>query len=72
MHDGRRVIAGGRNNALHLAAVRLGQLAAHSELAEHTVRSALTDAALDVGLSPAEARRTIRSGWRARLQRPRS
>ncbi|GAA1577203.1 hypothetical protein GCM10009827_118800 [Dactylosporangium maewongense] len=71
VHGGRRVVAGGRNNALHLAAFRLGQLAARSDLDEHTVWSQLTDAALDVGLSPAEARRTIRSGWQAGLRRPR-
>ncbi|MGI5238689.1 bifunctional DNA primase/polymerase [Dactylosporangium sp. CA-139066] len=71
VHGGRRVAAGGRNNALHLAAFRLGQLAARSDLDEHTVWTLLTDAALHVGLSPAEARRTIRSGWRAGLRRPR-
>lgn len=71
VHGGRRVVAGGRNNALHLAAFRLGQLAARSDLDEHAVCSQLTDAALDVGLGAAEARRTIRSGWRAGLRRPR-
>lgn len=72
IRDGRRVVAGGRNNALHLAAFRLGQLAARGGLDAAAVWQQLTGAALAVGLRPAETRRTISSGWRAGLRHPRS
>lgn len=68
---GRRHSSGGRNNALNTAAFRLGQLAARGGLDEGAVWPQLTDAALTVGLHPSEARRTIESGWRAGLRRPR-
>ncbi|WP_433616823.1 bifunctional DNA primase/polymerase [Dactylosporangium sp. CA-139114] len=71
IRHGQRIIAGGRNNALHLAAFRLGQLADRGGLDEATIWARLTDAALDVGLTPAETRRTIASGWRAGRRRPR-
>ncbi|WP_051797583.1 bifunctional DNA primase/polymerase [Catenuloplanes japonicus] len=69
---GRRVTGGGRNNALHLAAFRLGQLAARSGLDQSVVRPQLLGAARNVGLSAAEAERTIASGWHAGLRRPRA
>jgi hypothetical protein len=68
---GRRVRAGGRNSALNVAAFRLGQLAGTGGLDAATVWPALTHAALAVGLTPAETRATIASGWRAGLQHPR-
>ncbi|MBG0568796.1 bifunctional DNA primase/polymerase [Actinoplanes aureus] len=71
IRNGRRLTGGGRNNALNLAAFRLGQLAANGAIDEATVWHQLTDAALRVGLDAAEAHRTIRSGWKAGLQRPR-
>lgn len=69
--NGQRLSGGGRNNAVHLAAFRLGQLAARGDIDQATVWARLTRAATDVGLSPAESRRTITSGWRAGLRRPR-
>lgn len=69
--NGRRVASGGRNTALHLAAFRLGQLAAHGAINRQTVWTRLSDVAQDVGLGRTEAHRTIASGWRAGLRRPR-
>ncbi|GAA1742210.1 bifunctional DNA primase/polymerase [Luedemannella helvata] len=68
---GGRRTPGGRNSALNAAAFRLGQLAAVGELDPATVWTRLTEAALATGLSPQETRRTIESGWRAGLRRPR-
>src|SRR5690606_37593779 len=53
---------GGRNQALFVSATALGQLVAGGLLDEATVRDALTAAALDAGLTPGEAYRTIGSG----------
>ncbi|MET7397350.1 bifunctional DNA primase/polymerase [Dactylosporangium sp. NPDC005572] len=72
IRGGQRLSAGGRNTALHLAAFRLGQLAARGGIDQHTVWSRLTDAARTVGLGQTETQRTIASGWRAGLRRPRS
>jgi hypothetical protein len=71
IRQGRRVRAGGRNHALHLAAFRLGQLSDRGGLAERTVTEHLARAADLVGLPDAEASATIRSGWRAGLRHPR-
>ena len=71
IRNGQRLRGGGRNNAVHLAAFRLGQLAARGHIDEAAVRQRLTNAATDVGLSVTESRRTITSGWRAGLRRPR-
>lgn len=60
------------NNALYVAAVALGQLVAGGELDAHEVTEKLTEAALSVGQSEREARRTIASGLRAGANRPRS
>ncbi|WP_184833183.1 bifunctional DNA primase/polymerase [Allocatelliglobosispora scoriae] len=68
---GERVSGGGRNNAVNIAAFKLGQLAAAGALDEAAVRARLTDAALAAGLNLEEARRTIASGWRAGLRHPR-
>lgn len=71
IHSGQRLVAGGRNTALNLAAFRLGQLAAGGGIDQHTVWHQLTNAALDAGLDRAEAVRTITSGWHAGLRHPR-
>ena len=63
---------GGRNRALYLSAVALGQLVAGGALAENDVTRLLTQAALSTGLQPAETARTIASGLRAGAARPRS
>lgn len=62
---------GGRNNALYIAAVALGQLVAGGELTEPDVTGWLTEAARQVGQGEGEARRTIASGLRAGARRPR-
>ncbi|MEU2873792.1 bifunctional DNA primase/polymerase [Streptomyces olivoreticuli] len=62
----------GHNNALYLASVALGQLVAGGELHEADVSDWLTAAALQVGQSDGEARRTIASGLKAGGQRPRT
>jgi hypothetical protein len=71
IRHGQRIAAGGRNTALNLAAFRLGQLAAAGGLDAATVWPQLADAATAVGLPAEEVRRTIASGWRAGLRRPR-
>lgn len=63
---------GGRNNALYLAAVALGQLVAGGELSEGDVTSWLTAAAAQTGQSFGEVRRTIASGLRGGARRPRT
>ncbi|WP_436528295.1 bifunctional DNA primase/polymerase [Actinoplanes sp. HUAS TT8] len=68
---GTRIAGGERNNTLHLAAFRMGQLAATGRVDEAATRRELTAAALQTGLSLVEARRTIDSGWRAGRARPR-
>lgn len=60
------------NNALYLAAVALGQLAAGGALDPDEVTNWLAAAAQQVGQPPGEARRTIASGLRAGAKRPRS
>lgn len=72
LYRGReRLRAGGRNNSLNVAAFRLGQLAAAGGLDASVVWPRLLDVALSVDLRPAEAQRTIRSGWYAGLRHPR-
>ncbi|MBO3736661.1 bifunctional DNA primase/polymerase [Actinoplanes flavus] len=68
---GTRIAGGERNNTLHLAAFRMGQLAARGNVDEAAARQELTEAAMQVGLSRVEAQRTIDSGWRAGRERPR-
>lgn len=63
---------GGRNHVLNRAAFSLGQLVATGHLSEAEVTDALVDAALGAGLDEAEATRTIASGLRAGLKRPRT
>jgi hypothetical protein len=64
--------ARGHNDALYLAAVALGQLAAGGALDERDVTAWLTNAAQQVGQKPGETARTIASGLRAGARRPRS
>uniref|UniRef100_A0AAU2V6S8 Bifunctional DNA primase/polymerase n=1 Tax=Streptomyces sp. NBC_00003 TaxID=2903608 RepID=A0AAU2V6S8_9ACTN len=66
-----RARPGTRNDTLHRAAFSLGTLAGSGQLASHAVELALMEAATDIGLSPAEASRTITSGLTAGMQRPR-
>ncbi|MFF5085429.1 bifunctional DNA primase/polymerase [Actinoplanes sp. NPDC000266] len=70
-HAGERVAGGGRNDALNRAAFRLGQLAARGGVDEAAVRRQLAEASHAAGLGRTETRRTIDSGWRAGLARPR-
>jgi hypothetical protein len=63
---------GTRNRALYLSALALGQLVAGGALSEQDVTGVLTRAAVDSGLWQREARRTIASGLRAGVARPRS
>jgi hypothetical protein len=62
---------GTRNDTLNRAAFNLGQLAAAHLLDERAVRTALTAAALDAGLSPRETLLTIASGLAAGRRHPR-
>ncbi|WP_203789542.1 bifunctional DNA primase/polymerase [Paractinoplanes rishiriensis] len=71
VRDGRRITGGGRNDALNTAAFRLAQLSAGGGVDEAAVRHALSEAAQTAGLSRAEIRRTLDSGWRAGLRHPR-
>ncbi|MGW1491744.1 bifunctional DNA primase/polymerase [Streptomyces sp. NPDC002402] len=71
----KRVTSSGddqHNNALYIASVALGQLVAGGELTEAEVTGWLLTAALQVGQGEREARRTIESGLRAGLRRPRT
>ncbi|MFC7243681.1 bifunctional DNA primase/polymerase [Catellatospora aurea] len=63
---------GGRNAALYASAVALGQLAAGGAVKAQEVEGLLTQAALRLGLRPAETARTIASGLRAGAARPRT
>lgn len=58
----REAAEGERNNRLNWAAYRAGEHIAAGVIASHDVESELLAAALEVGLSEAEALRTIRSG----------
>ncbi|MFF5291864.1 bifunctional DNA primase/polymerase [Paractinoplanes globisporus] len=71
VRSGRRITAGGRNNALNIAAFRLGQLAARGPMDEAAVRRHLADTAMAAGLGREETERTIASGWEAGLRQPR-
>ncbi|MES9606172.1 bifunctional DNA primase/polymerase [Actinomadura sp. NPDC000929] len=63
---------GRRNATLYGAAVALGQLVAGGALDLDDTEQLLTAAAVRAGLAPMPSRRTIRSGFRAGTQRPRS
>ncbi|TDB72451.1 bifunctional DNA primase/polymerase, partial [Actinomadura sp. KC216] len=63
---------GRRNATLYGAAVALGQLVAGGALDAEDTEQLLTAAAARAGLAEMPARRTIRSGFRAGTQRPRS
>ncbi|MBB5074556.1 bifunctional DNA primase/polymerase [Nonomuraea endophytica] len=62
---------GNRNTTLWGASVALGQLVAGGALDETTTEVQLLEAAVQTGLTPGEAARTIRSGFRRGAQRPR-
>jgi putative DNA primase/helicase len=61
---------GGRNDALNVAAVRLGHYVAGGELPGELVETRLMDAAKALGLSHSEARATIQSGMRKGQSEP--
>jgi hypothetical protein len=63
---------GGRNGALNRSAFALGQLVAGGLLDEATVRAELYEAALAIGLGEAETYKSINSGLRAGLAKPRT
>lgn len=67
-----RALPGQRNEALHLAAFRLGQLVGGGQLSRGGVEETLRMAASMVGLGPREATVTVRSGVAAGLSFPRS
>ena len=62
---------GNRNNQLNESAFCLGQLIAGGELEHGTVFNALFGLAMSLGLTEAEARKTIESGIKAGMQEPR-
>jgi hypothetical protein len=68
----RHAAEGERNHTLYVSAVALGQLAAGGALAADQAEALLTEAALSIGLTPFEIRRTIRSGLAAGANRPRT
>lgn len=63
---------GGRNDALNDAAFSLAQLVHTGGLSEGTIRGALTDAALAIGLASSEIDATLRSAISAGMQQPRA
>jgi hypothetical protein len=62
---------GTRNNALFMAAARLGELAAAGKLEKSSIRAALAAAGESCGLARIEIQRTIESGLRRGLANPR-
>ncbi|MBF0185324.1 MAG: AAA family ATPase [Magnetococcales bacterium] len=80
-HYGRRALAGecaslastqsNRNDALNMAAFRIGQLIGGGLIERGEAEAALTQAALAVGLSADEAKSTIRSGLNTGMKSPR-
>jgi hypothetical protein len=67
----RLTAPGGRNAAVNRSAFSLSQIVAGGALDESTVRQALTDAAIAIGLSEGEAAGAIGSGFRAGVKQPR-
>lgn len=63
---------GGRNDALNEAAFSLAQLVHTGGIGEGTIRGALMDAGLAIGLEAKEVEATLRSGMSAGLQQPRA
>ncbi len=63
---------GGRNHALNIAAFALGQLVAGGELLEDYVIDALTYAGQEIGLTPREITKTIKSGMDSGAMEPRN
>lgn len=61
---------GGRNDALNVAAVRLGHYVAGGELPGDLVEMSLIETARGLGLSASEARGTVRSGLRKGKSEP--
>lgn len=68
----KNTVEGERNNTLNSAAFALAQLLRTGLIDESTIKSSLEGAALSVGLSRDEARRTIESGIAAGRKQPRT
>lgn len=69
-----RVLAakeGSRNHTLNTAAFAVGTLVGAGMLPKHLAEDQLTEAALRIGLEPAEVEDTVRSGMQAGIRRPR-
>ena len=63
---------GGRNDQLNRSAFALGQLVADGKLEQARVEAALTEAAVGIGLPPAEVGATIASGMAGGMASPRT
>lgn len=63
---------GGRNDLLNGEAYGLGQLLHTGGISEHTIKAALTDAALACGLPAGEIAATLRSGLESGKRNPRT
>jgi putative DNA primase/helicase len=62
---------GQRNNVLNIAALKIGQLVAGGQVEQSEAESCLLHAADRAGLTEAESRKTILSGFNAGLDQPR-
>lgn len=62
---------GGRNDRLNEAAYKVASLWHHGTFGEEDAKSGLLDAARECGLRESESLKTIESGWRKGLTRPR-
>ena len=69
-HDVSKTGQGGRNNALNLAAYRVGQAIASGHIDDQSARSELLKAALSCGLKETESIKTIDSGIKNGLSTP--
>lgn len=63
--------AGGRNDTLNSAALKMGRLVAAGALDGYAVEAALMDAAAACGLNRGEAKETFGNGFKAGLKQPR-
>jgi putative DNA primase/helicase len=70
LEEVRTAPEGERNNQLNRSALALGSLYAGGECTD--VREEIVAAAMSAGLPEAEARKTLESGWRAGLKKPRT
>lgn len=66
-----RTPEGSRNSQANTSAFNLAQLVAMGELPEYLAMAELWAATMETGLPEAEARRTLRSGFDAGMEKPR-